>query len=152
MLPITRVLNYIYYKYENYNYIDTDFNNYKIKTLSQFNEQRSGTCWDFVIAMAYDLEYYNIPYKCYYTVVHNKNKTVATHTYIIANKKCWIECSWKLYKGISTVDSYADVEDLLVDYYNGTYVSTVEYNPIQTQGMTDRQFFNYLELNNIEAY
>jgi hypothetical protein len=135
----------VYNKYKNYNYIDLNFDNYHIKTPKEFDSLQGGICWDFVGPIAEELDKYNIPWKCYYTGIHKGDRTLATHTYIIADGKYWIECSWRKYKGLNTISSYKDIEDLLLESYHGEKAYTVEYNPLDTFGMTDQEFFDYLE-------
>ena len=142
----------IYNKYKDYDYIDTDFNNYHIKTPREFNELKGGICWDFVGPIARELNKYDIPWKCYYTGIHKGYRTLATHTYIIVDGKYWIECSWQKYKGINNVGSFKDVEELLLEEYGGDKAYTVEYNPLATFGMTDSEFFDYLENNGRELF
>lgn len=141
----------IYNKYKNYNYIDTDFDNYHIKTSKEFDTLNGGICWDFVGPIAKELNKYDIPWKCYYTGIHKGSRTLATHTYIIADNNYWIECSWKKHKGINVVNSFRDVENLLLENYHGDKAYTVEYNPLDTFGMTDNEFFDYLEENGREV-
>lgn len=74
-----------------------------------------------------------------------KDKTVATHTYIIVGDN-WIECSWQKYKGIRLVKSFKDIEELLTKYYKCDEVHTMCYNPVETIGKADNQFFHYLNL------
>lgn len=137
----------IFNKYKHYDYIDADFSKYRIKSPEEFYYFNGGICWDFVGSIAKELDKYDIPWKCYYTGIYKGDRTLATHTYIIADNKFWIECSWQKYKGTNIVSSYKDVEDLLVDTYHGEKVYTVEYNPLDTFGMTDYEFFDYLENN-----
>jgi hypothetical protein len=133
----------VFNKYKDYDYIDPDFATYFIKSPEEFDEQHGGICWDFVVAIANELNKYDIPYTCYFSEVQKRDKTVATHTYIIADGY-WIECSWQKYKGIRMVDSFTDIENLLLRYYKCNEVHTVSYNPLKTVGKTDNQFFFYL--------
>lgn len=135
-------------KFKDYDYIDVDdFSKYHIKYPKEFISEHGGICWDFVVSMAQYLTEHNVKYKCYFTEVQKDNKedeTVATHTYIIADKKYWIECSWQKYKGINVIQSFKDIEELLLKYYKCDNSYTVEYNPLNTCGLTEHEFFNYL--------
>lgn len=142
----------VYNKYKHYDYIEPNFKNYHIKTPKEFDYLNGGICWDFVGSIAKELDNYDIPWKCYYTVIRKGNKTETTHTYIIADNKYWIECSWNKYKGIHLVDSYKDIEDLLLHEYKGDNYSTLEYNPLETFNMTDEEFFDYLENHGKELH
>lgn len=135
----------IYNKYKNYSYIDPDFDTYHIKSPEEFDQNKGGICWDYVVAIANELNNYNIPYKCYFAVIHKWNKTLATHTYIIVDDNIWIECSWKPYKGIHKYTFFNDVGELLKKYYKGNMIDYTVYNPLETVGMTDTQFFEYLD-------
>lgn len=140
----------VYNKFKDYDYIDPDFSTYYIKSPKEFDELGGGICWDFVVAIAKELNKYDIPYTCYFSEVQKRDKTVATHTYIIADGY-WIECSWQKYKGIRMVDSFKDIERLLLRYYNGDEIHTVIYSPLDTVGKTDKEFFSYLNLYGIEV-
>jgi hypothetical protein len=142
---IPKAIKQVYSLFKDYTYQEPDFTNYKIKIPSAFNKQRGGICYDFVGPIALELDKCNIPWECFYTVVKQGEKTLATHTYIIADNKYWIECSWQPYKGINIVDSYHDIEDLLKDYYGGTEIHTFSYDPTQTFGLTLPEFYHYLE-------
>lgn len=142
----------VYNKYKNYDYIDPNFDNYHIKTPKEFDSLHGGICWDFVGPIAEELDHYDIPWKCYYTGIHKGNRTLATHTYIIADNKFWIECSWQKYKGTNIVSSYKDIEDLLLEEYRGDKAYTVEYDPRKTYGKSEKRFFDYLEQNGKELF
>lgn len=139
-----RDIRKVYNKYKSYDYIDQDFSNYHIKSTNEFEELYGGICWDFVVAIANELNKYDLSYKCYFSEVQKENKTIATHTYIIIDDTYWIECSWQKYKGIRMVDSFTDIENLLLRYYKCNEVHTVSYNPLKTVGKTDNQFFFHL--------
>lgn len=142
----------IYNKYKNYNYIDPNFDNYHIKTPKEFDSLHGGICWDFVGPIAEELDRYDIPWECYYTGIHKCDRTLATHTYIIADNKYWIECSWQKYKGLHVVDSFKDIENVLLEEYNGENVYSLKYNPLMTFGMSEEEFFEYLECNGQELF
>lgn len=136
----------VYNKFRDYDYEDmgTD-REYHIKTPDEFEEVRGGVCWDFVGPMALELAKQGVPWKCYYTGIHKGHRTLATHTYIIAERHQWIECSWQKHKGIHHVDSFRDVVRLLLNTYQGSVGHTVIYNPLRTFGMSTDEFFEYLE-------
>ena len=146
-----RDIRKVYNKYKSYDYIDPDFSNYHIKSTNEFEELYGGICWDFVVAIANELNKYDLSYKCYFSEVQKENKTIATHTYIIIDDTYWIECSWQKYKGIYIIDSFTDIEGLLLEFYNCDEVHTVIYNPLDTVGKTDKEFFSYLNLYGIEV-
>lgn len=125
-----------------YLYID-DLSAYRIKSPRGFRRAHGGVCYDYVVVLADELENAGIPYRCYYTVVHRDDKTIATHTYIIV-AKYWLECSWKSREGLHEVSSFEDVEAELLEYYSGDSSCTVEYDPLDTVGMPLKKFYAYL--------
>ena len=136
----------VYNQFKNYDYIYIEnIDSYNIKSPNEFKDYHGGVCYDYVVTIADQLEEEEIPYHCYYTVIHKGNKTIATHTYIIVEPNLWIECAWKLKQGLYEVDSYKDIEKELLDYYNGDSAFTVEYNPLETVGMFLSEFYDYLE-------
>ena len=50
-----REIRKVYNKYKSYDYIDPDFSNYQIKSTNEFEELYDGICWDFVVAIANEL-------------------------------------------------------------------------------------------------
>lgn len=135
----------IYSKFKHYDYIDSDFSKYRIKTPKEFDEFNGGVCWDFVVAIAKELNKYKTPWKCYFTILNKGGRTLATHTYIIVDDKYWVECSWQKHKGVFVVNSFRDIENLLLKKYVADDIHTIEYDPLETPGMSDEEFFNYLE-------
>jgi len=140
-------------EYSKYNYIDADFSNYHIKSVSEFNSRRGGVCWDFMAPMAKAIDDAGYIYHCYFTGLHKDDRMIGTHTYIIVRDgsfRYWIECAWQKNKGVHLVFSYKDVERLLKSEYHADEVYTVAYNPFDVVGMTDNEFFDYLEREGVE--
>ena len=136
----------LYNKYKNYLYLDIKDNyTYRIKSPRRFCRDYGGVCYDYVVAIADELEKADIPYQCFYTVIHKGNKTIATHTYIIIEPNIWMECAWKSKQGLYEVNSYKDIENELLNYYHGDSAFTVKYNPLDTVNMSLNDFYSYLE-------
>lgn len=147
-----RDIRKVYNKYKFYDYIDQDFSNYHIKSPEEFDVLYGGICWDFVVSLATDLLTEDIYCECYFSEVQKCNKTFGTHTYIIVDNKYWIECSWQKFKGIHIIESLKNIENLLLDYYNGDKIHTVRYDPIKSIGLTAEQFFEFLTKSGVDVY
>lgn len=144
---ILQAVQSVYNKYKDYDYIDEDLSNYRIKSIKEFNSTKGGICWDFVGPIANDLTAMNIPWKCYFTGLHKNDEMIASHTYIITDSapRYWIECAWFKHHGLHKVSSFKVVESLLQKDYSADEAHTLIYNPFDAYGKSVDQFFNYLE-------
>lgn len=152
---MNEIIYEVFQKYSKYNYIDTDIvnHNYHIKSQKEFDDLNGGICWDFIKPISSFLSTNDIVSYSFFTGVYKNEKLVATHTYVIAyceEKFYWIECAWQDHKGIHTVNSFSEIENLLKEFYNTDEVHTSLYNPYKSDGLTANEFINYVEDYGVE--
>ena len=145
----------VFDKYSNYNYIDASVadTDYHIKSQKEFDDLNGGICWDFIKPISSFLSANYIVSYSFFTGVYKDNKLIASHTYVIASceeKLYWIECAWQDHKGIHTIDSFSEIEELLKEFYDADEVHTSIYNPYKSDGLTANEFINYVEDHGIE--
>ncbi len=139
--------------YSKYNYIDSDFSKYHIKTQKEFESCRGGVCWDFMLPMSQAINDARYIHHCYFTSIMKDGKMIGSHTYIIVRDgpfHYWVEAAWQKHKGIHLVFSYKDVERLLKESYNADELHTVVYDPTAVEGNTANEFFEYLNKEGVE--
>lgn len=135
---------------------NTDYDEYKMLTPTEFEKYHGGVCWDYV---AYQADYFNthfpkVSYKVYFLCFVNDDDN-PTHTFMVFkynDKYYWFESSWKKEQGIkmynSEQDALNDIKRRMIEFDGRQFKKSfcIDFNPLDSVlfGMSCDEYKNYM--------
>lgn len=86
------------------------FYDYRSSSISEFEKNKIGVCWDYVHYEANWFKKHKYKYETYYIQVQDKDNNCPSHTYLVFylpndSNVYYFESSWEKYKGIERFDN-----------------------------------------------
>lgn len=104
---------------------------YRTLSIKDFQEYKTGICWDFVQYEACWFLKHKLKYKTFYIEIETEDNSNPTHTFLVFflnDKVYYFESSWYEYKGIEEFDNLEDLLETVCTRHIETYQDSVPVN------------------------